>query len=215
MKKRIIILLLISIFSLILASCNNGESQNEPKSLYELAVEAGFEGTLEEWCEAVANVNDTLEDENEPKSLYELAVEAGFEGTLEEWCEAVANVNDTLEDENEPKSLYELAVEAGFEGTLEEWSEAIANVEEPNITLADAIIIAQTHYFAVYYTDSSDNYMVDVAKLLKEDSENWYIKIAPRDVTDDGEIYFYKGQSHLYVISKETGVIIEIDSSGE
>ena len=66
MKKRIIILLLISIFSLILASCNNGEIQeDEHKSLYELAVEAGFEGTLEDWCEAVANVNDTTEGENE------------------------------------------------------------------------------------------------------------------------------------------------------
>lgn len=67
MKKRLIILLLISIFCLILVSCNKVERQNESKTLYELAVEAGFEGTLEEWCEAIANVNDTSEDKTESK----------------------------------------------------------------------------------------------------------------------------------------------------
>lgn len=167
-------------------------------------------------CGASANTN-TETDTNESKSLYELAVEAGFEGTLEEWGEAVANVDDKSEDKTESKSLYELAVEAGFEGTLEEWCEAIANVEKPNITLADAIIIAQTHYFAVYYTDSSNEYyMVDVAEeLYKKDTENWYIIIAPKDVFDDDEMADHLGRAHIYVISKETGTILEIDASGE
>ena len=197
MKKLLSAILIILVLTTLLASCGTSVNTNTDTNVN-------------------TETNTNIEDDNsKPKSLYELAVEAGFEGTLEEWGEAIANVKDTSEDENEPKSIYEIAVEAGFEGTLEEWCEAVANVEEPNITLADAIIIAQTHYFAVYYTDSSDNYMVDVAKLLKEDSESWYINIAPRDVTDDGETYIYKGQSHLYVISKETGVIIEIDSSGE
>ena len=131
-------------------------------------------------------------------------------------CGVPVNTNtDTTEKES--KSLYELAVEAGFEGTLEEWCDAVANVKKPNITLADAIIIAQTHYFAVYYIGSSNKYyIVDVAEeLYKNDTENWYITIAPKDVFDDDTIYGHLGRAHTYVISKETGAIIEIDASGE
>ena len=200
MKKLFSILLVCLMLTVLLASCGTPVNTNTDTETDE---------------EANVNAGNTNTDTNESKSLYELAVEAGFEGTLEEWCEAVANVNDTSEDE--PKSLYELAVEAGFEGTLEEWCEAIANVEKPNITLADAIIIAQTHYFAVYYTDSSNEYyMVDVAEeLYKKDTENWYIIIAPKDVFDDDEMADHLGRAHIYVISKETGTILEIDASGE
>ena len=156
MKKRGIILLLILAFCLAFVSCKEAsqDSSKESKSVYELAVEAGFEGTLEEWCEAIANVKDTSESKSE--------------------C--------TCQD---------------------------------NISLAEAILIAQTHYFAVYYHNDYSGSMIDVAELLEEDLENWYINVAPKDVTDDGETLIYKGQSHTYTISKKTGEIIEIDASGE
>ena len=181
MKKLFSIMLVMLMLIGMLASCNvaSQDSAQESKSLYELAVEAGFEGTLEEWSLAVANVKDTQES----KSIYELAVEAGFEGTLEEWSLAVANVKDTSESE---------------------------------ITSADAIIIAQTHFFAVYANAENIYYnnLVTVALLSKEDSENWYIHIYPKDVVGDYDID-HKGGSHLYTISKKTGNIVNIKFGGE
>jgi len=184
MKKRGIILLLILAFCLAFVSCKEAsqDSSEESKSVYELAVEAGFEGTLEEWCEAVANTK-----QNESKSVYELAVEAGFEGTLEEWCEAVSDIKDTSDGER-----------------------------QNNISLSDAILIAQTHYFAVYFREENAySDMPVVAQFYVEDSESWHIIISPTDVKDDDELLIYKGQAYLYTISKETGEIIEIDASGE
>lgn len=178
MKKRIIILLLILTFCLVLVSCKTSsqDSSKESKSVYDLAVEAGFEGTLEEWSEAVANTK-----QNEPKSVYDLAVEAGFEGTLEDWCEAVANVDES----------------------------------HNNISLSDAILIAQTHYFAVFYEPPKDFSAVDIAYFYKEDEQNWYIGMWDQDVFEDGKIVTVKGGGHKYTISKETGSITEIDLSGE
>ena len=153
MKKRIIILLLILTFCLVLVSCKTS-SQDSSK---------------------------------ESKSVYDLAVEAGFEGTLEDWCEAVSDIKDTSDGER-----------------------------QNNISLSDAILIAQTHYFAVYFREENAySDMPDVAQFYGEDSESWYIIISPTDVKDDDELLIHKGQAYLYTISKETGNITEIDSSGE
>ncbi len=126
---------------------------------------------------------------------------------------------ESQDSAQESKSIYELAVEAGFEGTLEEWSLAIANVKdtsESEITSADAIIIAQTHFFAVYANAENIYYdnLVTVALLSNEDSENWYIHISPEDVVGDIDL-FYKGGSYLYTISKKTGNIVNIKFGGE
>lgn len=108
LKTSRIISLMLALLLLMIAfvSCGN-KASNGGKSAYELAVEAGFTGTLEEWLESL---------KVEGKSAYELAVENGFEGTLEEWLESLRV---------EGKSAYELAVEAGFTGTLEEWLESL------------------------------------------------------------------------------------------
>ena len=78
------------------------------KSAYELAVEKGYEGSLEEWFESLKGSNG--------KSAYELAVEGGYSGSEEEW---LASLNGT--NGNNGKSAYELAVEQGYEGTEAEW----------------------------------------------------------------------------------------------
>ena len=120
MKKRIRLIRIISIIMATLflvaglASCSKSELV-AGKSAYELAVENGFKGTLEEWLESL---------KIEGKSAYELAVENGFEGTLEEWLESL---------KVEGKSAYELAVESGFEGTLEEWLESLKGKSAENL----------------------------------------------------------------------------------
>ena len=143
-------------------------------------------------------------------------------------CSCQEQTIDSANEQEQEKTVFEIAVEAGFKGTLEDWERAVANEEldgeeavecrcsgcQNRITLGDAIIIAQTHYFAVYYKD--DNFgWADIAKLASEDVENWYIEISPEDVFNDGVEYIYKGQCYIYTINKESGKIIEINSSGE
>ena len=81
------------------------------KSAYELAVEKGYRGTLDEW---LASLNGSNGDDG--KSAYELAVENGYRGTEEEWLASLKGNTG-----NDGKSAYELAVEKGYQGTEEEW----------------------------------------------------------------------------------------------
>ena len=84
------------------------------KSAYELAVEKGYRGTLDEW---LASLNGSNGDDG--KSAYELAVENGYQGTEEEWLASLNGSNGN--DGDDGKSAYELAVENGYQGTEEEW----------------------------------------------------------------------------------------------
>ena len=55
----------------------------------ELAVEKGYQGTLEEWLASLngedGGKGEAGDDGDNGKSAYELAVENGYQGTLEEW----------------------------------------------------------------------------------------------------------------------------------
>ena len=65
-------------------------SGSEGKSAYELAVEKGYEGTLDEWLESLKGSNGSDgQDGSNGKSAYELAVEKGYRGTLEAWLESL------------------------------------------------------------------------------------------------------------------------------
>jgi len=76
-----------------------------PNDAYRIALEHGFQGTVEEWLESLKGAPGD--------SAYDLAVKAGFKGTEEEWLESLKGETG--------KSAYELAVEQGFEGTLDDW----------------------------------------------------------------------------------------------
>ena len=88
-KKRLLSLILIlsMIMSLlvIFTSCKGGESiENIPgKSAYDLAVEKGYQGTLEDWLLSI--VGETGMSGENGKSAYEIACENGFEGSEQEW----------------------------------------------------------------------------------------------------------------------------------
>ena len=88
------------------------------KTAYDLAVEKGYKGTLEEWLESLKGSDG--QNGSDGKSAYELAVEKGYTGTLEEWLLSLNGTNGS-----NGKSAYELAVEKGYEGTLEEWLESL------------------------------------------------------------------------------------------
>lgn len=48
-----------------------------PNNAYKIAVEHGFEGTVEDWLESLKG--------KDGKNAYELAVEQGFSGSIEDW----------------------------------------------------------------------------------------------------------------------------------
>ena len=151
--KKIFILLLISILCLFLASCNVS-SQNSAQ---------------------------------ESKSLYELAVEAGFEGTLEEWSLAVANVKDTSEKEIECTCQNKIA-------------------------MADAIIIAQTHYFGTVNAKTDFGYYylfetIEEPNVFVENIENEYWYIMPVLYQNGEPALIDGGCQYVYVIKKSTGEI--------
>ena len=58
-----------------------GTNGSNGQSAYELAVEKGYTGTLDEWLEALKGSNGL--------SAYELAVEKGYQGAQEEWLESL------------------------------------------------------------------------------------------------------------------------------
>ena len=90
-----------------------------PNSAYKIAIEHGFEGTVEDWLASLHG--------DPGKSAYDIAVECGFVGTKEEWLESLKG--------KDGKSAYEVAVDKGYTGTEEEWlaslkGEAGANAYE-------------------------------------------------------------------------------------
>ena len=113
--KRSLAVLIVLTLILLLASCNKeGDNSEEPdgKSAYELAVENGYNGTLNDWLASL--VGNTGAD---GKSAYELAVENGYNGTLNDWLASL--VGNTGAD---GKSAYELYKEKyGYKGTEDEW----------------------------------------------------------------------------------------------
>ncbi|MBQ2308409.1 MAG: collagen-like protein, partial [Clostridia bacterium] len=103
--------------ALTFAACNSAENG---KSAYEIAVENGFEGSVEEWLDSLKgkdgkdgadgvngadgvdglNGSDGLDGQNglngeEGSSAYEIALENGFKGTVEEWLASLKG--DTAE----------------------------------------------------------------------------------------------------------------------
>ena len=114
-----------------------GAAGTNGKSAYELAVEKGYTGTLDEWlaslvgAQGAAGSNGT--NGTNGKSAYELAVEKGYTGTLDEWlaslvgAQGAAGSNGT--NGTNGKSAYELAVENGYTGTLTEWIASLKGVK--------------------------------------------------------------------------------------
>ena len=82
-----------------------------PNNAYRIAVEHGFEGTVEDWLLSLKG--------QDGKNAYELAVDCGFTGSLEDW---LTSLKGEKGDKGDPgKNAYELAVDQGFDGTIEDW----------------------------------------------------------------------------------------------
>ena len=71
-------------------------------SAYELAVQEGYQGTLQEWLRSLGGAD-----------AYEVAKSAGYTGSREEWLKTLIGETGL--------SAYELAKSEGYEGSLTEW----------------------------------------------------------------------------------------------
>ena len=82
----ILAILLMIVISTVVAIIIHGRGNNIPASTtvtnglsaYELAVQYGYEGTVQEWIDSLSG-----------KSAYEIAVENGYSGTENEWIESL------------------------------------------------------------------------------------------------------------------------------
>ena len=83
------------------------------KSAYDIAVDLGFEGTIEEWYASIHGENG-----EDGKDAYEIACLEGFTGTRKQWLYSLQGEKGDKGD-----SAYDIAVRNGFEGTEEEWYE--------------------------------------------------------------------------------------------
>ena len=83
---------------------------------YQIAVNNGFKGTLQEW---LASLHGT-----DGLSAYELAVQCGFEGSVRDWLISIRGETGL--------SAYQLAKREGYEGSLDEWLESLRGTPGKN-----------------------------------------------------------------------------------
>lgn len=86
----------------VLANVLAGLKGDTGLSAYELAVQDGYQGTLQEWLKSLGGAD-----------AYEVAKKAGYEGSREEWLKTLIGATGL--------SAYELAKSEGYEGSLTEW----------------------------------------------------------------------------------------------
>lgn len=106
----------LSLSLLMLAISFAACSAENGKSAYEIAVENGFEGTVEEWLESLKG-KDGVSGVNGVDGVNGANGVDGIDGS------AGANGIDGIDgvDGEDGKSAYEIALENGFTGTVEEW----------------------------------------------------------------------------------------------
>ncbi len=98
----------------------DGANGADGKSAYELAVDNGYLGTVEEWLASlVGEVGATGQAGANGQSAYELAVKNGYKGSETEWLASLVGAAGA--NGSNGKSAYELACDNGFEGSLAEW----------------------------------------------------------------------------------------------
>ena len=66
---------------------SNGSNGQNGKSAYELAVDNGYMGSVDEWLNSLKGANGN--NGSNGKSAYEIACDNGFEGTVQEWLNSL------------------------------------------------------------------------------------------------------------------------------
>ena len=92
-----------------------------PNNAYQIAVQEGFSGTVEDWLKSLKG--------DPGKDAYEIAVCQGFEGTRDEWLQSLVGPRGPIGPRGVPgMSPYEAAKLEGYEGTAEELYQTLAKL---------------------------------------------------------------------------------------
>ena len=134
----VILILLITAISVVVALIVHNRGSSVPASTkpgglsaYDLAVENGYTGDLEQWLMSLAG--ETGPEGKVGKSAFELAVENGYTGSMEQWLGSLIGVpGKDGKAGSAGKSAYDLAVENGYTGTLDNWLTAIVGASGPH-----------------------------------------------------------------------------------
>ncbi|MBO4982496.1 MAG: hypothetical protein J6D23_00415 [Clostridia bacterium] len=80
----------------------------------------------------------------------------------------------------------------------------------PNVTMAEAILIAQNHFFSTLAKENEQEqgFIYNAECISGESIDSWYIRVFDKSM--DGEIEEYRGDDYVYEISRRTGEILRI-----
>ena len=194
-----------------------GQDGAPGKSAYEIAVEAGFTGNVQEWLESLKGYPG--EDGFSPIVSAE-AIPSGTRITI---TDAVSStVFDVMNGEDgqdgapgqdgaHGKSAYELAVEAGFNGTSAEWLDSLVGTQGPSgasgfsPTVSTTPITSGTSGTQVTITDLTGSHTFDIMNGAKGDQ-------GPSGESYTGSLMPLIGDNGIAVTSNAGNVVVEISS---
>lgn len=194
MKKFLYIL---ACFALIIVSgfCFLGCDIIQGKSAYDIAVEQGFEGTVDEWLESLKGKdgepgNDGKDFTGTGKSAYEIAVEQGFKGTVEEWLTSLkgqegkpgengTNGKNGQDGEDVSiKEIFSLAVEYGlYEDSANGYSEFLKDYFNSSLQTNDIAKVTNeclNSAVSIYCEDKDGNLQMGAGVFYQINTEDKY-----------------------------------------
>ena len=156
--------------------------KGEPgKSAYELAVEQGYEGTLDEWLES-------LKGDDAGGTAYDIAVSRGYSGTVDEWLAGLngADGKDGVDAVDYISTWYEQAKTEGYTGSftdfLETYNAAVSanSVDTNAYAVSKAMLSSVTIYTRVktrYYSpfggsQVTTSYSAGAGVVFSDDKDN-------------------------------------------
>lgn len=125
-NRRITIFIVVSIIicATLIASCKKNENETDKKSPYEVVVENGYTGTVNDWI--ISIISEHYDKSESKKSSYDKAVENGYSGSKSEWIETITGEKNS--NNYNDKSLFEIVCDDGFDGSIDQWiTEMVGN----------------------------------------------------------------------------------------
>lgn len=200
MKKRIIccvaIIIVLTMLMGVFVACDNGE---DGLSAYELAVQEGFEGTLEEWLDSLkgedgTNGSNGIDGQDVSiEEIYQVAVENGYEGTFLDFLKEYLSLD--IQEDNIPQKALLSSVRIICDFTVTE-------------TTYHPIYGEQTQTYEATSSGSGVIYQLDKqngnAYIITNHHVVYYAKSNTQDgISDSINILLYGSEYQDYMISAQ------------
>ena len=230
MKKLLIVFIIA--FCMVLCACGKDNTFDDPANLQKKESNLEIEGGVD--TDQLLNYNSTSTEtettdskvnveKNENNSEIEGGVDTdqplNYNSTSTKTDITDSEVsNNTCTNKNNSTNEIQDVTDSDFNDIESDQKESTSECNckcqcsNIGIDMADAILIAQNHLFAMLPPEFS----LDIAYsawYLSDNEETWTILIGKDDVNPNDEYdYIVKGGGYTYVIDKATGKILEIRS---